>query len=113
MATNKTKFDVSQSSLFSQIETPEDRQVVRTPEGAKMGRPRNERIVRDNPAQEGLTADYIRATFIVEVELLETLKDYAYTERLSIKDVINEALRSFVDSKVDKQSLLHKPNNKR
>ena len=110
---SKKKFDVSESSLFSQIETPEDHMKIRTPEGVKMGRPRNERIVRDNPAQEGLTADFTRATFIVEVELLETLKDYAYTERLSIKDVINEALRDFVDNKVDKKKLLHKPDNKR
>ena len=110
---SKKKFDVSESSLFSQIETPEDHMKIRTPEGVKMGRPRNERIVRDNPAQEGLTADYIRATFIVKVDYLETLKDYAYTERLSIKEVVDEAIGDFINNKVDKKKLLHKPDNKR
>lgn len=110
---SKKKFDVSESSLFSQIETPEDHRVVRTPEGAKMGRPRNERLVRDNPVQEGLTPDYTRATFIVKVETLNALKDYAYTERRLIKDVINDILDDFVENKIDKSKLLHKPDNMR
>ena len=98
----KQKFDIEASSLFSQAETPE------TP---KMGRPRNERIVRDNPVQEGLTADYTRATFIVEVELLDKLKDHAYTERLSLKDLINTILKDYIDKNVDEKTLLHRPDN--
>lgn len=35
---------------------------------------------------------YTRATFIVRRDLLKLLKDYAYTERLEIKEVINEIL---------------------
>lgn len=35
---------------------------------------------------------YTRATFIVRRDLLGLLKDYAYTERREIKDVINEIL---------------------
>ena len=35
---------------------------------------------------------YTRATFIVRRDLLKQLKDYAYTERREIKDVINEIL---------------------
>lgn len=33
-----------------------------------------------------------RATFIVNVEILEELKNYAYTERVSLKDLVNELL---------------------
>ena len=35
---------------------------------------------------------YTRATFIVRRDLLRLLKDYAYTERREIKEVINEIL---------------------
>ncbi len=35
---------------------------------------------------------YQRATFIVREDLLKKLKDYAYTERREIKDVVNEIL---------------------
>ena len=97
----KEKFNVENSGLFGSIETPE------TP---KIGRPRNERIVRDNPVQEGLTPEYTRATFIVEVELLEKLKDHAYTERLSLKDLINKILKEYLET-VDDETLLRRPDN--
>lgn len=42
-------------------------------------------------------ADYTRATFIVRRDLLEQLKDYAFTERREIKEVINEILASALD----------------
>lgn len=99
---SKTKFNVEDSGLFGSVETPEK---------PKMGRPRNERIVRDNPVQEGLTPEYTRSTFIVEVELLEKLKDHAYTERLSLKDLINKILRDYLDKNVDEKTLLHRPDN--
>lgn len=97
----KGKFNVENSSIFGNIETPE------TP---KIGRPRNEKIVRDNPVQEGLTPEYTRATFIVEVELLEKLKDHAYTERLSLKDLINKIFKGYLET-VDEKTLLHRPDN--
>lgn len=99
----KEKFNVENSGLFGNMETPE---------APKLGRPRNERIVRDNPVQEGLTPEYTRATFIVEVELLEKLKDHAYTDRLSLKDLINKILRDYLDT-VDDETLLHRPDNMR
>ena len=105
MASKKPKFNVEASSLFSQAETPEE------PITKKLGRPKNEKIVRDNPVQEGLTADYTRATFIVEVDLLEKLKDHAYTERLSLKDLINKILKDYIDKNVDEKKLLHRPDN--
>ncbi len=97
----KEKFNVENSGLFGSMETPE------TP---KIGRPRNEKIVRDNPVQEGLTAEYTRATFIVEVELLDKLKDHAYTERLSLKDLINKILKEYLET-VDEKTLLRRPDN--
>lgn len=72
-------------------------------EGKKQGRPRKESLVRNNAAQEGLPEDWQRATFIVRVGHLEKLKDYAYTERLSLKDALDEALEQFLE---DKENLL-------
>lgn len=100
---SKPKFNLENSGLFNQAESPE--------EPKKIGRPRNDRIVRDNPVQEGLTPEYTRATFIVEVELLEKLKDHAYTERLSLKDLINKILKDYIDNNVDEKKLLHRPDN--
>ena len=74
-----------------------------TDEGKKRGRPKNEELIRDNPAQEGLTADWTRATFIVRTELLEKLKDYAYTERIKLKEAVDQALTDFLR---DKDNLL-------
>ena len=48
--------------------------------------------------KKGLKNDETRATFIVREDLLEKLKAVAYWERLSIKDVINEALAHYVDA---------------
>ena len=60
------------------------------------GRPKNKKIVRDNTVQAGLTADWTRATFIVRVSHLQKLKDFAYTERIPIKDALDVALERFL-----------------
>lgn len=57
----------------------------------------------NNTKRKGLTPDMARATFIVKVDLLEKLKDYAYTERISIKDAMSAALSEFLK---DKDNLL-------
>ena len=57
----------------------------------KKGRPAKDDIIKTG-AQAGLTADYTRATFIVKLSVLDQIKDYAYTERLSMKDAVNKLL---------------------
>ena len=52
----------------------------------KKGRPRKDDLVRTNAAQEGLTEEWQRATFIV-----------------SLKDALDEALDNFLE---DKENLL-------
>lgn len=44
------------------------------------------------PEKQSAPEDFVRATFIVRRDLLKLLKDYAYTERREIKEVINEIL---------------------
>ena len=100
---SKPKFNLENSGLFAQAETPEENVSVKK----SVGRPRNEKLVRDNSVQEGLTADYTRVTFILEVELAEKLKDYAYTERVTM----NKVIREYLDKNVDEKTLLHRPDN--
>ena len=69
------------------------------------GRPRNPNIVRDNTPQKGLTSEWTRASFIIRVEQHEKIKDYAYTERLSIKETMEIILNEFF---ADKHNLLHR-----
>lgn len=54
--------------------------------------------------------DYTRMTFIVKKELLEKLRDYAYTERIDLKEAINRSLDSFLK---DKKDLLKAPERPR
>jgi len=65
------------------------------------GRPKNKKIVRDNTVQAGLTADWTRATFIVRVAHLQKLKDFAYTERIPIKEALDVALERFLQDRND------------
>ena len=71
------------------------------PTGGKRGRPPKTDLVRTNGVQAGLPEDWTRATFIVKVEQLEKLKDYAYTERLTLKEALEAALDAFLKDKTD------------
>ena len=68
-------------------------------ERTKVGRPRTIYREYEKSSQEGLREGYTRATFIVREDLLKKLKDYAYTEREKIKDVVNKMLAEFLDGK--------------
>lgn len=66
----------------------------------QIGRRRKD-LVRYNSVQAGLPEDWTRATFIVRVSLLEKLKDFAYTERISIKEALDSALELFLQDADD------------
>jgi len=63
----------------------------------KRGRPKTSTRVVTKSSQEGTKEKEIRATFIVNEELLEKLKAIAYWDRKLIKDVVNTALQDIVD----------------
>lgn len=70
-------------------EARKDREVeANNPQLKRVGRPKNEELIRDNASQSGLTKDLTRASYIMPVELVQFVSDYAYTERISIKDAI-------------------------
>lgn len=66
---------------------------------SNMGRPRTIYREYEKTSQEGLQDNFTRATFIVREDLLKKLKDYAYTERETLKDVVNRMLAEFLDGK--------------
>ena len=51
--------------------------------------------------EDGLTEKWTRATFIVRRDLLNKLKDYAYTERVTLKEALENALHNFLKDKED------------
>lgn len=66
---------------------------------SNMGRPRTIYREYEKTSQEGLQDNFTRATFIVKEDLLKKLKDYAYTERETLKDVVNRMLTEFLEGK--------------
>lgn len=74
-------------------------------DATKIGRKRKESLIREKGSQQGLTEEWTRATFIIKVETLEILKDYAYTERLKMKEVVQKALDQFIEG-IDTENLL-------
>jgi hypothetical protein len=83
------------------------------PEIPLTGRPKKGRPVTQfkevtKSSQEGTKENEIRATFIVNEELLEKLKNIAYWERLLIKEVVNSALVEAV-AKYEKKNGVVKP----
>lgn len=81
------KLDLEKNPLFDNQQ----------PKKKKRGRPKKDDIVRGNSVQEGLTEEYTRATFIIKVDLVEKLKDYAYTERLTLKEATNDLLNKALE----------------
>lgn len=72
----------------------------------KKGRPRKD-LVRENGVQNGLPADWTRATFLIRCDQLQKLKDYAYTERITLKEALENALDEFLGD-INDDDLLHK-----
>lgn len=101
----KEKFSVDGSALFGNMTQEEVREAVTL----KPGRPQNDKLVRDNGAQKGLPVELTRQTLIVSVEQMETLKNYAYTERMKLKDVVAEAFKEYIENHVNPETLLTRP----
>jgi hypothetical protein len=65
----------------------------------KPGRPITNRRDITKSSQEGLPEGWTRASFIIREDILEKLKDYAYTDRKQIKEVVTEALETYLKNK--------------
>lgn len=104
---NKGKFELDGSSLFGNMSAEEIRSAV----VAKSGRPKNNDLIRDSGSQKGLPKDLTRQTLIVRVDQIETLKNYAYTERLRLKQVVEEAFKEYIENHVNPDTLLIRPDD--
>jgi hypothetical protein len=87
------------NKFFEQPATEQEEQGLPQVPRSNMGRPRTIYREYDKTSQEGLREGYTRATFIVREDLLKKLKDYAYTERETLKDVVNYMIAQFLEGK--------------
>ncbi len=76
--------------------------VFQEPRGLSAGRHRPDdwaNMALNQTSQKGLKNGWIRATFILRKDYLEKLKSLSYWERKRIKEVIDEALGSYLEGK--------------
>lgn len=66
---------------------------------SKAGRKRKGDIVREKGSQQGLNKEDTRVTFIMKCAQVERLKDIAYTERKTLKEVMEEMAARFIREK--------------
>lgn len=68
------------------------------------GRPRTNFKEITKTSQEGTKENEIRATFIVNEDILAKLKAVAYWDRLTIKEVIHDALTEYISTYESKRN---------
>ena len=61
------------------------------------GQPRNENIQHGDPVRERLPYGYRRATFHLREDLLQRLRDIAYTDRERIQDLANRYIEAGIE----------------
>ena len=62
----------------------------------KVGSVPKEMAAPKNTTQAGLSSTWTRATFIVNKDLNEKIKAVAYWDRLTVKEVLHEALMEYL-----------------
>lgn len=82
------------NSIKDEKETP-------TTAKPKRGRPKEINRVVTKTSQSGLREGLTRATFIIQEETLDKLKERAYTDRKKLKDLVTEALNYYLDNTKD------------
>jgi len=95
MATKNPKMGSDPLAWITQDESGE---IVPSGE-LKTGRPKLSDRIIEKSSQENLPEGWTRATFILREDRLKRLKDYAYTDRRSIKDVVNQMIDVFLEDK--------------
>jgi hypothetical protein len=56
-------------------------------------------MILNETSQKGLREGWTRATFILRKDYLEKLKSISYWQRRKLKEVVNEALGSYLEGK--------------
>lgn len=66
------------------------------------GRPRKETTIREPGNRKGLQPGQERFTVVGETELLNELRDYAYTERITLKAALDRSIRFLLKSEKER-----------
>lgn len=101
---------VNMDETAPEAETPQPAEQpgpISLPAQPAAGPGRQRSTIAEPGPRQGLQPGWTRATVIVRDDLLTTLKDYAYTHRTTLKDLVNDALAAYVDG-LDLTGLLHK-----
>lgn len=95
----KKTFTSSTETILNRVQgTPNKEGTKRTEDEPQdlrqMGRPRNRRT---STSQQGLRDGLTRMTFIVSQEHQDKLKYISYNERLSIREILDEAIEDYIN----------------
>lgn len=70
--------------------------------------------IADKPAAErGLMSGDTRFTTVIKASDLELLRDWAYTERLTMKELVAQMVALYIEEKVNMDEILARPDSKR
>jgi hypothetical protein len=99
----KKTFTTSTSTILNKVQEPQVKEGTRTdrgeaPEVQRAGRPRNRRT---STSQQGLREGLTRMTFIVSQEKQDKLKFISYNERLSLREILDEAIDDYINKYED------------
>ena len=92
----KKTFTSSTSTILNKVQEARVEEQTK-PTGEKLpqgGRPRNRRT---STSQQGLRDGLTRMTFIVSQEHQDKLKYISYNERLSIREILDEAIEDYLN----------------
>lgn len=95
----KKTFTASTGEILNRVQAPQVKEETKdtggeAQEANKVGRPRNRRT---STSQEGLRDGLTRMTFIVSQEKQDKLKHISYFERLSIREILDEAIEDYLN----------------
>ena len=95
----KKTFTTSTSTILNRVQETQVKEETRTEQGEsqdlrKLGRPRTKRT---STSQQGLRDGLTRMTFIVSQEHQDKLKYISYNERLSIREILDEAIEDYLN----------------
>lgn len=65
--------------------------------------------IRAEQLKDSVTHEWTTATFKVRKTNMKKLRDYAYTERIEIKEALDQALEAFLSDKTDLLEAPEKP----
>lgn len=95
----KKTFTASTGEILNRVQAPQVKEETQNTEDKpqdlrQMGRPRNRRT---STSQQGLRDGLTRMTFIVSQEHQDKLKFISYNERLSIREILDEAIEDYIN----------------